>query len=99
MPSRGRPVPLAVAALLVAAACGGDRVEMGGDPEADQALAAVQAAVAGAGNFRFELQGVDTTMAYWEEGPRQFTGEGAWSAGRWRLVTSDQNDADEMIVD
>lgn len=93
---------LLVAGLAVACARDGDArylVDADRDPEADQALAGVQAAVAEAPSFRFELQGVDTTMAYWEEGPRQFTGEGAWSADRWHLVTRDQTDASEMILD
>lgn len=108
MPSRGRRVPLAAAAVLVAglaaAACGGGddeagiRVEAGGDPEAEQTLTAVQAAVVRAASFRFQFQGLDTTMAYWEDGPRQFTGEGGWSTDGWHLVTRDQNDASETIL-
>jgi len=102
-------VPLVVAAGLLlaglaAAACGGggdearNRVEAGDDPEAERTLAAVQAAVARAPSFRFQFQGVDTTMAYWEDGPRQFTGEGEWSTDGWHLVTRDQNDASETIL-
>ena len=101
-------MPLVVVAVLVAGlavtACGGGadeaaiRVEAGGDPEADRILAAVQAAVARAPSFRFQFQGVDTTMAYWDDGPRQFTGEGGWSTDGWHLVTRDQDDASETIL-
>jgi hypothetical protein len=109
---RARAARLAVAALVVAAVAaavyararggGGDGaggvVEAGGDPEAVRTLAAVRSAMARAPSFRFQFQGIDTTMAYWDEWPRRFTGEGAWSADRWRLVTRDQNDASETIV-
>lgn len=74
-------------------------VDTGGDPEAERTLEAVQAATAQASSFRFSFQGVDTTMAYWDDGDRRFTGEGVWSPDRWRLVTRDQNDASETIVD
>jgi hypothetical protein len=70
-----------------------------GDPEATTTLAAVQAAMARTSSFRFRFEGVDTTMAYWDEGDRRFTGEGAWSSDRWRLLTRDQDDASETIVD
>ena len=94
-----------VAGALWAGACGENgvesrgRVATGGDPEAERTLEAVQAATAQASSFRFRFQGVDTTMAYWDDGERRFIGEGAWSADRWRLVTRDQNDASETIVD
>jgi hypothetical protein len=76
-----------------------NRAGAGGDPEAETTLEAVQAATAEASSFRFRFQGVDTTMAYWDGGARRFTGEGAWSTERWRLVTRDQDDASETIID
>lgn len=82
---------------------GGDeaesRVEVGGDPEAERVLEAAQAATTRASSFRFQFQGVDTTMAYWGGVERRFTGEGAWTNDRWRLVTRDQHDASETILD
>lgn len=111
---RGRGARLVAAAVLVAGAAGavwaGARNESGsgaetgpvdavGDPEAEMTLEAVQAAMAEAPRFRFQFQGVDTTMAYWDDEERRFNGEGAWSADRWRLVTRDQDDASETIVD
>lgn len=110
---RRRGAGLVAAAVLVAGSAGavwagaqarsGDEtrsvVEVGGDPQAETTLEAVQAAMARASSFRFRFQGVDTTMAYWDHGERRFTGEGAWSTDRWRLITRDQNDASETIVD
>ena len=112
-PRRGsRGAWLVVAAVLVAAATAaawarggsesgdetGNLAEANGDPEAERMLEAVQTATAGASSFRFRFRGVDTTMAYWDDADRRFTGEGAWSTERWRLVTRDQDDASETIV-
>jgi hypothetical protein len=113
MTRRARGVRLAVAAVVAVGVAGalyagvqgggggdaGSQVEPEGDPEAERAVTAVRDAIARAQSFRFQFQGTDTTMAYWEDGPRHFTGEGEWSADHWHLVTRDQNDASETIVD
>jgi hypothetical protein len=114
-PRRRRGALLLAAGVLVAAAGGavwaGARGEwdergdtdslaaVGGDPEAERVLEAVQDATVRASSFRFRFKGVDTTMDFWDDGERRFTGEGAWSPDTWRLVTHDQNDASETIVD
>jgi hypothetical protein len=110
---RGRGAWLVAAAVLVAGTAAavwalsrgkagdeaGSPVEVSGDPEAERVLEAAQAAMTRASSFRFRFQGVDTTMAYWDGVERRFTGEGAWTNDRWRLVTRDQHDASETILD
>jgi hypothetical protein len=95
-----------VAMVGVATACADEAGETvsarrGGEPSGDAGplLASVREAVDEAGSFRFRFTGVDTTMAYWDGAERRFTGEGAWSADRWRLLTSDQNSSSETIRD
>ena len=90
---------LVVAGVLVAAATAaawargesesgdetGSLAEANGDPEAERMLEAVQTATAGASSFRFRFRGVDTTMAYWDDTDRRFTGRarGPPSGGAW----------------
>lgn len=99
-----RPLFVALGLLIVLAVGGAVLlVRWGDDPDADETLAAVQAAVDETSSFRFTFDGEARSRTGDEEAgtdtTERFSGSGEWSGSRWHVFVDSGFGAYESVID